>query len=117
MRMESIGRRIEGRFSDQMQIDRLCSLVAPALEDPDHPDCQRTFRLLQKQAKIFVDSTLGVGINLPNWLAALEQQVEQFQLLEKTEDKQSNQPLEVYELDLDQLEAQLDALPRGTLFE
>lgn len=117
MRMESVGRRIEGRFSDQMQIDRLCALVPPAMEDPDHPACQRSFRMLQKQAEIFVDSTPVVGINLPGWLAALENQVEQYQLSQKNHEKQSSQSLPAFQLDLNSLERQLNALPRGTLFD
>jgi hypothetical protein len=117
MRMESIGRRIEGRFSDQMQIDRLCALVPSAMEDPHNDDCQLSFRMLQKQAEIFVDSTQVVGINLPGWLAALENQVEQYQLLEKSPEKQNSEPVPVCQLDLDSLETQLNALPRGSLFE
>lgn len=75
IRMESVARRLEGRFGHQMQIDRLIALVAPAMADPHHRKSARVFELLQHEAQAFSRSTMGVGVDLPAWLAALENEV------------------------------------------
>ncbi len=75
IRMESVARRLEGRFGHQMQIDRLKALVSPAMEDPHSRKSARVFELLQHEAQAFSRSTIGVGVDLPAWLAALENEV------------------------------------------
>jgi hypothetical protein len=76
IRMESVSRRLEGKFAHQMQIDRLKSLVAPAMKDPHNRKSARVFELLNHEAKAFARSTMGVGVDLPAWLAALESEVQ-----------------------------------------
>ncbi len=118
MRMESVGRRLEGRFGHQMQIDRLRALVVPAMTDPDDYESARTFELLQQEAQAFTRSTNGVGIDLPAWLAALENEVDQFQLLQRLQDSESDPPLpETAIIPIAKLQEQLEALPRKPLFE
>lgn len=77
IRMESVGRRLEGRFRHQMQIDRLKALVGPAMEEPGSRKSERAFELLRHEAQAFSRSTVGVGIDLPAWLATLENEVQQ----------------------------------------
>lgn len=76
IRMESVSRRLEGKFAHQMQIDRLKALVAPAMKDPLNRKSARVFELLNHEAKAFARSTMGVGVDLPAWLAALESEVQ-----------------------------------------
>jgi hypothetical protein len=118
MRIESVGRRLEGKFGHQMQIDRLCSLVAPAMENPQSPESQRKFELLRLQSQTFIESTNGVGIDLPAWLAALEDEVDQFQILSRFRfsDKDPPQPATV-KISISELQAQLKKLPGRPLFE
>ena len=78
MEMASVGRRIEGRFVHQLQIDRLRAQVIPAMIDPTERSSQRAFEKLSQEAQAFLRSTTGVGVDLPAWLAALENEVEQF---------------------------------------
>ena len=80
MQMASVGRRIEGRFVHQLQIDRLRAQVAPAMEAPTERSSRRAFEKLSQEAQAFLRSTTGVGVDLPAWLAALENEVEQFYL-------------------------------------
>jgi hypothetical protein len=118
MRMESVGRRLEGRFGHQMQIDRLRALVIPAMTDPNNRESARVFELLQHEAQAFARSTIGVGIDLPAWLAALESEVDQFQLLQRLEDSESDQPLpETAIIPIATLQEQLEELPGKPLFE
>ena len=78
MQMASVGRRIEGRFVHQLQIDRLRAQVIPAMIDPTQRSSKRAFEKLSQEAQAFLRSTTGVGVDLPAWLAALENEVEQF---------------------------------------
>lgn len=118
IRMESVGRRLEGRFAHQMQIDRLCALVAPAMEDPSSVASQRKFELLRQQAQTFTESTNGVGIDLPAWLASLENEVDQFQILARIKDHEDEPPLpQTINIPISQLQAQLMELPGRPLFD
>ncbi len=83
MQMASVGRRIEGRFVHQLQIDRLRAQVIPAMADPAERESQRAFEKLAQEAQAFLRSTTGVGVDLPAWLAALESEVEQFFIPER----------------------------------
>ncbi len=80
IQLESVGRRIEGRFESQVQIDRLIALVKPAVAKPRTRESLKAFDLLQQESQAFCRTTTGVGIELPPWLAALEQEVEQIHL-------------------------------------
>jgi hypothetical protein len=86
IRMESVARRIEGRFGHQMQIDRLKALVSPAMENPHARKSYRAFDLLKQEAQAFSRTTMGVGVDLPMWLAALENEVEQHLLPQRLRD-------------------------------
>ena len=76
VQMVSIGRRLEERFGHPMQIDRLRAHVAPAMKDPSDKKCRRTFDLLNQETQAFTRTTMGVGMDIPGWLAALETEVD-----------------------------------------
>ena len=89
IQLQSVGRRIEGRFESQIQIDRLIALVKPAVAKPRTRDSLKAFDLLQHESQAFCRTTTGVGIELPPWLAALEQEVEQIHLPARLRQKSS----------------------------
>ncbi len=112
MRMESVGRRLEGRFGHQMQIDRLRALVAPAMIDPTSRESRRTFELLHHEAQAFSRSTMGVGVDLPAWLATLENEVEQYHLPRRLQDQHFSQKMpDIAVLPISDLQEQLELLP------
>ncbi|MEC9092956.1 MAG: hypothetical protein VX438_09645, partial [Planctomycetota bacterium] len=74
MRMPSIANRIQEKFVKPMQIDRMKSLVAPAIAR-DHPKSQKSFELLQQDAGQLLRNPEGSGIKVPAWLAAIEDEV------------------------------------------
>jgi hypothetical protein len=80
IQLRSVGRRIEGRFESQIHVDRLIALVKPAVAKPRTRESLKAFDLLQHEAQAFCRTTTGVGIELPPWLASLEQEVEQIHL-------------------------------------
>lgn len=77
IQMSSVGRRIEGKFGSDMQIDRLTALVKPAMCETDPKKADRAFSMLKQEAQAFSRTTIGVGVDLPPWLAALEHEVQQ----------------------------------------
>ncbi|MDB4766680.1 hypothetical protein OAG71_03215, partial [bacterium] len=77
IQMSSVGRRIEGMFGSEMQIDRLTALVKPAMLEVDSKESDRAFSMLKQEAQAFARTTIGVGVDLPPWLAALEHEVQQ----------------------------------------
>lgn len=77
IQMSSVGRRIEGKFGSDMQIDRLTALVKPAMCEADQKKADRAFSMLKQEAQAFSRTTIGVGVDLPPWLAALEHEVQQ----------------------------------------
>ncbi len=77
IQMSSVGRRIEGKFGSDMQIDRLTALVKPAMCETDQKKADRAFSMLKQEAQAFSRTTIGVGVDLPPWLAALEHEVQQ----------------------------------------
>ena len=113
IQMDTVGRRLEERFSHPMQIDRLRSLVGPAMEDPGSRKSQRAFDLLQHETQAFCKATSGVGVDLPSWLAALESEVQKhhlpLRLRDHSEERNLVEPIRVA---IAQLREQLDELPR-----
>lgn len=113
IRMESVGRRLEERFGHPMQIDRLRALVAPAMENPSDNKCRRTFDLLQHEAQTFSRKTMGVGMDLPAWLAALEREVQDFHVPARFKRMSHKSELvEPVEKSIADLKEQLEQLPR-----
>jgi hypothetical protein len=111
MRMSSVARRLEGRFGHQMQIDRLKALVGPAMKDPNSRKSARVFELLHHEAQAFSRTTMGVGVDLPAWLAALENEVHQHLLPERLRELMHSQAIEPLTPPIAQLREQLEQLP------
>ncbi len=76
MQMPSIADRINERFMRPLVIDRLCSLVQPAIAEAKRDGPRPTFRMLQYETDFLTREPSGVGFDLPPWLAALEEEVQ-----------------------------------------
>ena len=113
IRMESVSRRLEGKFAHQMQIDRLKALVAPAMKDPHNRKSARVFELLNHEAKAFARSTMGVGVDLPAWLAALESEVQLNLLPSRTPSSSNNLTVTPPTPCISELRAQLEKLTQS----
>jgi len=77
MRMPTIADRILERFVQPMTIDRMGALVEPATLDAENNRVSVSFELLEREAGLLTMHPTGVGIDMPAWLAALEEEVEQ----------------------------------------
>ncbi|MBC8352991.1 MAG: hypothetical protein H8E66_13430 [Planctomycetes bacterium] len=76
MQMPSIADRINERFMRPLVIDRLCSLVQPAVAEAKRDGPRPTFRMLQYETEFLTREPSGVGFDLPPWLASLEEEVQ-----------------------------------------
>ena len=77
MQMPSIADRVSERFVRPMIIDRICALVQPAVDEATQPGSKPTFRILQYEVDFLTREPSGVGFDVPAWLVALEDEVQQ----------------------------------------
>jgi hypothetical protein len=75
MRLPSIAQRLGERFVRPLDIDRLCALVRPAVEELRAGVMPVSFTFLEEEVAQFTEEPGGVGFEVPNWLEALEEEV------------------------------------------
>jgi len=78
LRLRTIRDRIEERFVQPLLIDRLISLIEPAMRDAraGNGEASPAFRRLEEQLRPFIDHPTGVGLDVPHWLRKFENEVE-----------------------------------------
>ncbi len=76
VRLPTIADRLGERFVRTLAIDRVKGLVKPAVEEARCGEPGHSFDLLEQELVEFTDSPCGSGLDVPNWLAALEHEVE-----------------------------------------
>jgi len=77
MRMPTVADRILERFVQPMTIDRMRALVGPAMRDAESNRDSKAFFLLEQECELMTRYPTGVGLDVPAWLGALEEEVEQ----------------------------------------
>jgi hypothetical protein len=76
MRLPTIADRLAERFVSPLTIDRLRALIAPAMSDARAPaPWGRSFEQLEQEIEELTGEPTGVGFEVPDWLASLEQEV------------------------------------------
>jgi hypothetical protein len=76
VRLPTISDRLGERFVRSLAIDRVKALVKPAVEEARRGGQCASFELLEQELTEFTDNPSGSGLDIPNWLAALEHEVE-----------------------------------------
>jgi hypothetical protein len=78
MRMPTVADRLAERFVRPLAIDRIRALVGPAIDEAKAgaKDCPK-FEMLQHDTEYLTREPTGVGLDVPAWLVALEEEVEQ----------------------------------------
>jgi hypothetical protein len=76
MRLPTVSDRINERFLRPMAIDRTTALVRPSIEQGDDEEAQRAFESLRSQAQLLAEKPTGVGLETPDWIDALEEELE-----------------------------------------
>jgi hypothetical protein len=74
IRLPSIAERLGERFTRPLAIDRVRALVGPAVAAADSGDSDAIDALRQEIASL-AHEPAGAGLDLPDWLAALEEEV------------------------------------------
>jgi hypothetical protein len=75
MRMPTVADRLGERFTRPMVIDRIRALAEPAMREARESEDSPSFRLLQKEIARLTRQPTGVGLDVPAWLVALEDEV------------------------------------------
>lgn len=117
VQMVSIGQHLEGRLVQPMLIDRLVTLVGKAMKAPGSPDSSAAFEMLQAECGIFMDNSPGVGVDLPGWLVAMTEEVDNQQLLARFPDSAEAEHtlVEPLKLDVERLVEQIEMFPRRSI--
>jgi hypothetical protein len=89
VRLPTIADRLSERFVRPLAVDRLRALIQPALEDQKSDAARTAFSLLEQELLEFTDNPTGAGLDVPSWLAALEDEVRQAQA---TTDRRAARP-------------------------
>lgn len=76
MRLPTIGDLLSERFVRPLAIDRVKSLVRPAIDELRRGEPTTTFHLLEQEIAEFTDHPTGSGLDVPTWLQALEEEAE-----------------------------------------
>jgi hypothetical protein len=77
MRMPTVADRLAERFVRPLAIDRIRALVGPAIDEARRGGEAPKFEMLQHDTKFLTREPTGVGLDVPAWLVALEEEVEQ----------------------------------------
>ncbi len=98
MRLPSIADRLGERFVRPLQVDRLCALIEPAMDEapglaqpPDAAGEETSFARLDTGIEEFTREVSGAGFDVPSWLEALEQEVDRV-LTDGPEDEELPDP-------------------------
>jgi hypothetical protein len=76
MQMPTIAEKLAERFVQPTTIHRLRSLVEPSIRELCEHGQSTCFNLLEQEAEMMVHECGGVGLDIPPWLLALEDEVE-----------------------------------------
>jgi hypothetical protein len=81
MRLPTVGDRVGERFVRPLAVDRVRALVKPAMDEARKVAAGATerataFELLEQETEELAQEPTGVGLDVPPWLAALEQEVD-----------------------------------------
>jgi hypothetical protein len=76
MRMPTVADRLHERFTRPMTVDRMRALVGPAIRQFRQHAASAAFELLIDECKLMMEQPTGVGLDVPQWLSSLEDEVE-----------------------------------------
>jgi hypothetical protein len=76
MRMPTVADRLAERFIRPLTIDRIRALVEPAMEEARLGGEAPKFEMLEFETASLTREPTGVGLDVPAWLVALEEEVD-----------------------------------------
>ena len=79
MRMPTVADRLGERFIRPMQVDRIRALIEPAIQAAERGETCDEFEVLESETDSLTREPTGVGLDVPIWLMALEDEVDDVQ--------------------------------------
>jgi hypothetical protein len=76
MRLSTIADRLAEQFLQPLAIDRLRALIRPAIEESRRQLSPDSFTALEAEASQLAQEPTGAGLDLPDWLVILEEEVD-----------------------------------------
>ncbi len=76
MRLSTVADRLSERFVRPLAIDRVRALVASAAEEGRKSEQSSAFALLEQETSELAQEPCGAGLDLPDWLEVLEEEVD-----------------------------------------
>lgn len=76
MRLRTVADRLEERFVKPLQLDRLCALIGPAMDEAPKDGPGPAFARLREELQAYTATPVGVGLDVPHWLRRLEMEVQ-----------------------------------------
>lgn len=76
MRMPTVADRLHERFTRPMTVDRMRALVGPSIRQFRSDGQSDSFELLIEECKLMMEQPTGVGLDVPQWLTSLEEEVD-----------------------------------------
>ncbi|HMO91972.1 MAG TPA: hypothetical protein PKD64_07205 [Pirellulaceae bacterium] len=113
--MGSIYDRLNEKFVHQMQVDRLCSFVEPAMYAPQSESSQRLFDLIEHLADSLAANNTGPGIDEPAWIVAMSHEIEKIELKIMYGVQETKPLVKTPTLLLSDIRNQIENLPRRTI--
>jgi hypothetical protein len=109
MRLPTVADRLHERFVRPLDVDRIRALIKPAMAELKAGQPTRTFELLEQEIADFAATPSGVGLDVPQWLLALDEEVQRVQSQAQPELSHRNPDhLEWVRLTPQQLKRELD---------
>lgn len=87
MIMSAIGDRIEERFVRPLEVEQLCSLIEPAINEKREKKPLVSFKAFSDGVDQFAKTPKGNGFELPAWLEAIEKKAQQIRNQSEEEDE------------------------------
>lgn len=112
MRLATVADRLSEKFVQPLAIDRLRSLVKPAMRELQSAAATTSFDLLEQEIEEFSQTPMGVGIDVPGWLSSLEQEVSQVRQSRLMEEVPYH-PVPQAPLSLDEIQLQMRQWDEG----
>ncbi|HJT36302.1 MAG TPA: hypothetical protein VJ783_30045 [Pirellulales bacterium] len=75
VRLPSVADHLAERLVRPLTMDRVRALVAPAIDEARHGLPPGSFEALEQELKEFTEHPAGSGLDVPEWLIALEEEV------------------------------------------
>lgn len=111
MRMPTIADRLNERFVRPLAIDRVRALIPPALQEARQGKPGPVFELLEEEIELFLREPTGVGLDVPLWISALEDEVDRWRRPDgkRTWEEELKSAIPARLLTFDETQSQIDA--------